>query len=159
VVESALMVKQVLDMAAIEGYCKTSGSRGLHIYIPMGARYTYAECRDFARLLCLYVQQALPELTTLERKVNKRDGKIYLDYLQNRRGQSMAAAYCVRPKPDAPVSMPVSWAQVKKGFSMRDFTILTVPSQIEQADSRFREVLHKTIDMSTAILNLQNHVL
>ena len=159
VVESALMVKQVLDMAAIEGYCKTSGSRGLHIYIPMGARYTYEECRDFARVICFYVQQALPELTTLERKVNKRDGKIYLDYLQNRRGQSMAAAYCVRPKPDAPVSMPVSWAQVKKGFSMRDFTILTVPSQIEQADSRFREVLHKTIDMSTAILNLQNHVL
>lgn len=159
VIETALMVNEVLGIAAIKGYCKTSGSRGLHIYIPLGAKYTYEEGRNFARLICYYVQQSLPDLTTMERKVSKRNEKIYLDYLQNRRGQSMAAVYCVRPKPEAPVSMPVSWDKLNKGFRIQDFTIKTAPSLIPKADRRFRAVLAKSLDMSKAILNLQNHFL
>jgi bifunctional non-homologous end joining protein LigD len=98
VIEAAQAAKEVLDKAKIEGYCKTSGSSGLHIYIPLGAKYTYEEGRDFTKLLCYFILEQLPETTTMERAVRSRGPKIYLDYLQNRKGQTLASAYCVRPK-------------------------------------------------------------
>src|SRR5690606_967530 len=108
VIETALAVKEVLDLAGIEGYPKTSGSSGIHIYIPTNGKYSYEQVKDFGHLLMQMVQQKLPELTTLERSLQKRDkDKIYLDYLQNRRGQTLASVYSLRPKKSAPVSMPL----------------------------------------------------
>lgn len=99
VIETALAVKEVLDLAGIKGIPKTSGSSGIHIYIPMGAKYNYDQVKDFGHLLMQMVQQKLPDITTLERSLQKRDkNKIYLDYLQNRRGQTLASVYSLRPK-------------------------------------------------------------
>ncbi|MGB3774248.1 MAG: DNA ligase D, partial [Leeuwenhoekiella sp.] len=154
IIETARAVKEILDAAKIPGYCKTSGSRGLHIYIPLGAEYTYAEARDFTKLLCYFVQQQLPKLTTMERQIKKRNGRIYLDYLQNRRAQTLAAAYCARPRPQATVSAPLLWEEVKIGLKITDFTILNMPGRIAEKGDLFRNVLSKGINMETVLENL-----
>src|SRR5690606_32775576 len=130
VIEVALAAKEVLDMAKIKGYCKTSGSSGMHVYIPMGEKYSYDEARDFTKLLCYYIHEKLPKLTSMERAVKSRKNKIYLDFLQNRRAQTLAAPYCVRPKPGASVSAPLSWKEVKPGLTILDFTIKNMPQRI-----------------------------
>jgi bifunctional non-homologous end joining protein LigD len=156
VIEVALAAKEVLDLAKIKGYCKTSGSTGLHIYIPLGGKYSYEEARDFTKLLCYYIHEKLPKLTSMERAVKKRPNKIYLDYLQNRRGQTLAAPYCVRPKVGASVSAPLSWKEVKPGLEILDFTIKTMPERIALMGDWFKPVLEKGIDMEKAIDNLAN---
>ncbi|MDN3724462.1 DNA ligase D [Aequorivita sp. SDUM287046] len=154
VIEVALAAKEVLDLAKIEGYCKTSGSSGIHVYIPMGGQYTYGEVRDFTKLLCYYIHEKLPKLTSMERAVKSRKNKIYLDFLQNRRAQTLAAPYCVRPKPGATVSAPLLWKEVKPGLEMKDFTIKTMPKRIAKKGDLFTAVLGEGIDMETAMDNL-----
>ena len=156
VIEVAQAVHEVLKLAKIEGYCKTSGSAGLHIYLPMEAKYSYEEVRDFIKLICYYVLDELPELTSMERAVKSRKGKIYLDYLQNRRGQTIAAPYCVRPKKGATVSAPLKWSEVKKGLDFREFNLKTMPGRIKETGELFLPVLQKGIDMEKALENLNN---
>ncbi len=141
VIEVAQAAYSILKAADITGYCKTSGSSGLHIYLPLAAKYTYEEARDFTKLLCYLIQDRLPKLTTMERKLNNRNGRIYLDYLQNRKGQTLAAAYCVRPKPEAPVSAPLEWHEVKNGLKITDFNIFNMPERIEKKSDLFQNVL------------------
>ncbi len=91
VIETARVTKQVLDSLKVTGYCKTSGSTGIHIYIPMGARYSYEECQLFGKLIATRVQHELAGFTSIERMTDKRKGKIYVDYLQNRPKATLAA--------------------------------------------------------------------
>lgn len=156
VIETALITKSVLNQAKIEGYCKTSGSSGLHIYIPLGGLYSYEEARDFTKLLCMYVNQQLPQLTTLERTIKKRGPKIYLDYLQNRKGQTIASAYSARPRPLATVSTPLKWSEVKSGLRVSDFTIENVPERVLGQDDLFKAILGKGIVMDEAIDHLMD---
>ncbi len=151
VIEVALAAKEVLDLAKIKGFCKTSGSSGIHIYLPLAGKYSYDEARDFTKLLCYYIHEKLPKLTSMERAVKNRKTKIYLDYLQNRRGQTLAAPYCVRPKKGATVSAPLSWKEVKPGLQLLDFTIKTMPQRLEQTGDWFKPILGKGIDMESAI--------
>ncbi len=151
VIEVTQAAKEVLDLAKIEGYCKTSGSSGMHIYLPMNSEYTYSEARDFTKLLCYYIKDMLPDLTTMERTIRKRKGKIYLDYLQNRSGQTLAAPYCVRPRKGATVSAPLKWSEVKKGLDMNDFTIKTMPDRIKSMDDPFKKVLGKGVDIEKTL--------
>lgn len=151
VIEVAQAAKEVLDKAKITGYPKTSGSSGIHIYIPLGAKYTYDEARDFTKILCYFIQEKLPDITSMERNVKKRKGKIYLDFLQNRKGQTLAAPYCARPKPGATVSAPLEWKEIKQGLDMRDFTIKTMPARIEKKPDLFKPVLGKGIDIEKAL--------
>jgi bifunctional non-homologous end joining protein LigD len=142
VVEAALAVKVVLDRINVKGHCKTSGSSGLHIYIPTGGRYTYEELAPFAKNIMLVVQRMLPDTTTLERSLAKRDKrKIYLDHLQNRKGQTIASVYSVRPKPGATVSTPLKWNEVKPGLDPKRFTIGTVPARVKKLGDLFKGVL------------------
>ena len=113
VVQVALEVKKVLDAIGVPSYPKTSGSTGMHIYIPLGARYTYDQSQLFANIIVKIVQKELPDFTTLERMISNREGKMYLDFLQNRPGATIAGVYSLRPKPGATVSMPVSWEEVQ----------------------------------------------
>ena len=157
VIETALAVKEVLDKAGITGYPKTSGSSGIHVYIPMGAKYTYDQVKDFGHVLMQLVHQELPELTTLERSFQKRDkNKIYLDYLQNRRAQTLASVYSVRPKPGAPVSAPLEWKEVKKGLHPTDFTIHNMAERLQEKGDLFKSILGKGIDLLKAINGLGN---
>lgn len=151
VIEVAQATKEILDLAGIKGFCKTSGSRGLHIYIPMGEKYSYEEARDFTKLLCYYVHEKLPKLTSMDRALNKRTDKIYLDYLQNRKGQTLAAPYCVRPRKGAPVSAPLEWKEVKKGLRILDFNIETMPARLEKKKDLFQAVLGSPVNIEKAL--------
>lgn len=154
IIETALVVKKVLDRAKAEAYIKTSGSRGMHIYVPMGARYEYEDAKDFALLIAQLAHEQLPKLTSLKRSPKERKKQIYLDYLQNRKGQTLAAAYSVRPKPDATVSTPLKWEEVKPGLYPSKFTIKTICKRLEKEGDLFKGVLGKGIDMKKCLKNL-----
>jgi bifunctional non-homologous end joining protein LigD len=156
VIQVARVVKQVADEIEAPAYPKTSGQRGIHIYIPLGAQYSYAQARQFSHLVCQLVQRRLPELTTLERSPKKRGGKIYLDYLQNRRGQTLAAAYSLRPRPGAPVSTPLQWDEVKVGLTPLQFTIQTLPARLELLGDLWSQVLGPGLDMPGSLARLKN---
>ena len=155
VIETCLCVKEILDKAKIKGFCKTSGSSGIHIYIPMGEDYEVEQVKNFAHLLMQKVQQKLPDLTTLERSLKKRaENKIYLDYLQNRTGQTLASVYSIRPKTLAPVSMPILWEELKFGLKPTDFNIHNAFERIKKNGDLFKPVLGKGIGMLKALENL-----
>ncbi|MEB2776290.1 DNA ligase D [Algoriphagus sp. D3-2-R+10] len=154
VIEVAQAFHHLLDEIKIEGYCKTSGSSGLHIYIPMGGKYSFEEGRNFCKLLCTIIQEQLPKLTTMERPLKARKGRIYLDYLQNRTGQTLAAVYCVRPKPGATVSTPLLWKEVTSKLDKNDFTIFTIKDRLKKHPNLFKEVLGKGISIEKALQRL-----
>ncbi len=154
VVEAAKTTKEILDMADIPGYCKTSGSSGIHIFVPMGANYEYEQVRDFAHLLMQLVQVRLPKTTTLERSLSKRGPKIYLDYLQNREGQTVASVYSARPKPGATVSMPLEWDELTNDLSIKDSTIKNSLIRIEKKGDLFMPVLKSGINIEKALEKL-----
>lgn len=156
VIDVALAIKEILDEIDVKGYCKTSGSRGLHVYIPFNKKYTYDESRDFAEILASMVTEKLPETTTLERSLSKRKKThIYVDYLQNRIGQTLASAYSARPKPGATVSAPLEWSEVKHGLKMQDFTIKNMLKRVKEKGDLFEGVLGKGIDMKKALQRME----
>ncbi len=155
VIATARVTNKILQGLQIPSYPKTSGSTGIHIYIPMGAKYTYDECQLFARLIATHVRQALPTLTSIERLTDKRKGKIYVDFLQNRPKATLAAPYAVRPKPGASVSMPLHWDEVKKGLQMKQFTIKNALDRIKAEGDLFKPVLGKGVDMEKVVKQLQ----
>lgn len=157
VIETALQVNEVLTDVKIKGYCKTSGSTGIHIYIPMGGKYDFDQVKDFAHILMKQVNEKIPKITTLERSLQKRDPKkIYLDYLQNRTGQTLASAYSLRPKQGASVSMPLDWEELKPGIKPTDFNIENALERIKEKGDLFKPVLGKGIDMMKVLELLQN---
>lgn len=154
VIEAAQVIKALLDAIEIKAFCKTSGSTGLHIYIPLNAKYTYEDSKEFGRALVTYVQKQLPQTTSIERKVSDRNGKLYLDFLQNRPQATVAAPYSMRPKPGAPISMPLHWDEVKPGLAIRDFNIHNAISRIREHGDLFKGVLGKGIDINKALNKL-----
>lgn len=153
VIQAAREVKDVLDAISVPSYVKTSGSTGIHIYIPLGAKYSYDQSQLFAKLLVSIVHERLPDFTSLERKIKDRGGKMYLDFLQNRPGATIACAYSLRPKPGATVSMPLHWDEVKKGLKMKDFTIGNALARIKSEGDLFAPTLGEGIDMKKALEN------
>jgi bifunctional non-homologous end joining protein LigD len=154
VIQTAQVTKKILDGLGVPGYCKTSGSTGIHIYIPMGAKYTYDECQLFGKLIATHVHEELPAFTSIERMTDKRKGKIYVDYLQNRPKATLAAPYSVRPKPGATVSMPLHWEEVKKGLKMAQFTLINAMDRIKAEGDLFKPVLGKGVHMEKILKKL-----
>ena len=155
VVEAALEVKKVLDAVDVPSFCKTSGSTGMHIYIPLGAKYDYDQSQLFARIIVNIVHKQIPDYTSLERMVANRKGKMYLDFLQNRPGATIAGPYSLRPKPGATVSMPLAWDEVKPGLTMKDFTIFNSIDRLKETGDLFKGVLGKGIDLEKVIKKAQ----
>lgn len=148
VIETALATKEICDKIKANAFLKTSGSSGLHIYLPLEAKYSFEQAKDFAHLLMQKINEKLPKITTLERSLSKRQrDKIYLDYLQNRRGQTLASVYSVRPKPGAPVSTPLKWKELKFGLYPKDFNIYNTLKRIKSKGDFFEPVLGKGIEM------------
>jgi len=156
VIETAQVTRQVLDSLGVPSYPKTSGSTGIHIYIPLGAKYTYDQCQLFGKLVATQVHRQLPTFTSIERMTNKRKGKIYVDYLQNRPKATLAAPYAVRPKPMATVSMPLHWEEVKKGLTMSKFTMKNAIARIKSEGDIFKPVLGKGINMAKVLKHLES---
>ena len=154
VIQTANVTKQLLDSAGIASYCKTSGSTGLHIYIPLGKKYTYEQSKEFARVIARLVHAQLPKFTSIERLMANRGGKMYIDFLQNRPQATLASAYSLRPKPGAPVSMPLHWEEIKKGLKMTDFNIHNAIARVKEQGDIFKPVLGKGINMRDALKKL-----
>lgn len=156
VIDVALVIKDIMDETGMTGYCKTSGSSGLHVYIPFNKKHTYDESRDFAHILASMVTERLPKITTLERSLSKRKkNQIYVDFLQNRQGQTLASAYSARPKPGATVSAPLEWSEVKYGLQIRDFTIKNMLQRVQEKGDLFKGVLGKGIDMNKTLEKME----
>lgn len=154
VIQAAQVTKQVLDSFDIPSYCKTSGSTGLHIYIPLAAKYTYEDSKEFGRAVVKLVNKELPSFTSIERLTEKRKGKLYLDFLQNRPQATVAGPYSLRPKPGATVSAPLHWDEVKKGLKMQDFTIFNMVDRIKEVGDIFKPVLGKGINIEKVMKKL-----
>jgi DNA ligase D len=156
VIDVALIIKEILDKAGITGCCKTSGASGMHVYIPCHKKYEYEAVRDFAHILATLVVEQAGSFTTLERSLSKRKkDQIYVDYLQNSRGQTLASAYSARPKPGATVSAPLEWKEVKHGLRPADFTIKNMKKRLDRKGDLFEPVLGKGVNITAALKKLK----
>jgi bifunctional non-homologous end joining protein LigD len=159
VIEAALVVRGILDGLGLESYPKTSGATGLHIYIPLGQRYSYDQSRQLAELIARLAHGELPKTTSIERDPAKRQDRIYLDFLQNRPIQTICAPYCVRPRPGATVSAPLHWSEVKKGLDPKAFRIDTMPARLRAEGDLFSGILGRGIDLHHALRQLEKWTL
>ncbi|HEU4871307.1 MAG TPA: non-homologous end-joining DNA ligase [Pyrinomonadaceae bacterium] len=133
VLQVALVVKEVADEIGLQAFPKTSGSSGIHIYVPLKPANEYEKVAEFARLFASEVAQRAPKIATVERTIAKRKStQVYVDWMQNARGKSLAAVFTARAKPKAPVSMPLTWNQIEKGVKIQDFTIVNVPELLKK---------------------------
>jgi len=155
VVDTALAVQMVLDKAGVSSYCKTSGASGLHVYVPLKNKYEYATVRDFAHIIASLVQEQLPAITTLERSLSKRGPKIYVDYLQNSAGQTLASVYSIRPVPGASVSTPLDWKEVNHQLSPKQFTIENIFQRVKKKGDLFASVLNESNSIDKALKTLK----
>lgn len=158
VVEVAQLVKQLLNDVGAECYPKTSGSTGMHIYIPLGAKYNYDQSKQLAELIVTIINNEVPDYTSVLRNPDKRKGKIYLDFLQNRESQTAAAAYSLRPKPNAPVSTPLDWSEVKKGLTASTYTMHNIFDRLKMVGDIFQPILGKGINLQSVLKKIEARI-
>jgi bifunctional non-homologous end joining protein LigD len=158
VVRVAQALRRILEELELPSYVKTSGASGLHILLPLGARYTDDETRSFARLLAELGVDAEPDIATIVRPVHAREGKVYIDFLQNGAGRTIVSPFSVRPLPGAPVSCPLRWPEVTAGLDPGRSTIRTVPRQLEKMDDPMAPVRSGSIDMAAALVRMQERM-
>lgn len=156
VIETALVVKTIYDEMGIISFVKTSGSTGIHIYVYVGAVYEYDFVKNFAQFIAQKTHEKLPDLTSLERSPIKRKGKIYIDFLQNRRGQTIAAPYSVRPKPGATVSFPITWEEVNEDLDMNSFHLKNVPDLLKDRKDAWKDIFLVKQDLKKSLMKNRN---
>jgi bifunctional non-homologous end joining protein LigD len=149
VIETAQAVRKVVEEAGALAFCKTSGKRGLHVYAPLGAQYSHDVAKQVAELTARIVNARLPAITSLVRSPKLRQGRVYLDYLQNGKGKTLAAPYSVRPWPKATVSAPLKWTEVRRGLDTSKFTIRTMTKRLDTVGDLWKPVLGPGIDLPT----------
>lgn len=150
----ALLVRQILQRVGVEGFPKLSGATGVHIYCPCAPGHTYGDTAAFCAAIGRLLARVYPEKVTMERLVARRAGKVYIDYLQNRLGQTITSVYGVRPRPGAPVSAPVTWAELAAGHVPR-VTIRTLFDRLAQVGDLFAPVLTLAQDLKGPTAALQ----
>lgn len=155
VVTVAREVKTVCDEWSIAALPKTSGKTGIHIYIPLHAQYDYEQAKNFAHLIALEVNKRLPKLTSVLRLPEKRRHRIYLDFLQNREGQTLAAPYSLRPTPDATVSMPLHWDEVVPALKPTNFTIKNAHARLADTGDLWKPVLQKGVNLRSILKRIE----
>ena len=134
VLQVALVCKEVLDELGLPAFPKTSGSSGIHIYLPLKPKYKYSQVAAVAEALASEVAQRVPKIATVQRSLAKRQKQqVYVDAMQNARGKTIAAPYSARAKSGATVSMPLTWKQIEKGVKISDFTIQNAPNLSSKA--------------------------
>ncbi|MGA2639849.1 MAG: non-homologous end-joining DNA ligase [Spirochaetia bacterium] len=158
VVKVARIFGKLLRGIGIEPCLKTSGSTGLHVCIPLKPGFTYDQSRMFCEALARVVVREHPDLATVDRAVSRRAGRVYIDFLQNRREQTVVPPYVVRPVEAASVSMPLSWDELEGDLQIGDFTILTAPARVEKMGDLFRTALRQPQDLTRAIRALSRQL-
>ncbi len=159
VVELARAAKELCDRIELPVMVKTTGSSGLHLMIPLGRQCTHEQSRSLGELLARCLVDRLPEIATIVRQVHQRDGKVYVDYLQNGSGKLIVAPFSVRSLPGAPVSVPLAWREVNPRLDIRKHTIKTVPERMRKLKKDpLAEVLELTPDLGAALGSLMEEL-
>ena len=158
VVKIARALGRLLRGIGIEPSLKTSGSTGLHVCIPLKPGYTYDQSRMFCETVARVVVREHPDVATVDRAVSRRAGKVYVDFLQNRREQTVVPPYVIRPVEAASVSMPLAWDELEGDLKISDFTLLTAPARVEKIGDLFRTALRQPQDLTKAIRALSRQL-
>jgi bifunctional non-homologous end joining protein LigD len=158
VVKVARILGKLLRGIGVEPYLKTSGSSGLHVCIPLKTGYTYDQSRMFCEALARLVVREHPDLATVDRAVSRRGGKVYVDFMQNRREQTIVPPYVARPVEAASVSMPLLWDELEGELKISDFTIANAPARVERTGDLFRTALRQPQDLTKAIRALSRQL-
>jgi len=156
VVRVARTVHRILEQLELPSYVKTSGATGLHVLVPLGARYSHEEARTFGRLLALLGMQLEPDLATVARPLHARGGKVYIDFIQNGHGRTVVAPFSLRPLPYAPVSCPLRWSEVTTRLDPRRFTMKTAPRRFKKGGDPLAPVLGGVIDMAATLPRIEH---
>lgn len=143
--ETALVVREALEGLGMPAYAKTTGSRGIHVYVPIVRGPTQKDVWTVAKAIAVELARAHPALVTSEYRIDKRPRhRILVDYNQNRWGSTLASIYSPRPTPQASVSMPVTWKQIEKGIEIADFRIDNVPALLRRSGDLWKPLLAKS---------------
>ncbi|MDX1394270.1 MAG: DNA ligase D [Gemmatimonadota bacterium] len=158
VIEIARAIHDLCEEIGLPSYVKTSGSSGLHVLIPLGGQLEYDQSRALGQLLGKVVVSRVPKIATLTRNPSDREGRVYVDYVQNGRGRLVVSPYCVRPRPAAPVSAPLEWSEVVPGLTIEQFTITTMPERVAGMTDPMLPVLEERPDLLSALERLHTHL-
>jgi bifunctional non-homologous end joining protein LigD len=153
-VEVALAVRHLLDALGLPSFPKTTGKRGLHIVVPVARGTTHAEVQRLAEHLAVAVAKVLPHLATVERSIGKRGGRLYVDYVQNGEGRTIAAPYTLRAIDGAPVSAPLRWSEVGPRLDPNAFTLRNMRARIDAGGDLFAPVLGGGPDIRALLARL-----
>jgi bifunctional non-homologous end joining protein LigD len=150
VVAVARLVKDTLDLLELASFPKTSGSRGIHVLVPVARRHTFPQAREFASIVAGALARAHPGLVTTEWSKAKRKG-VLVDANQNRHGATNATVYSVRPRAGAPVSTPLTWDEVRDGLDPAAFTMEAVLDRVARDGDLFAGVLDGKQSLTAAL--------
>ena len=152
VVEIANKLHEICEEIGLPAFAKTSGSSGIHVLVPLGRQLTYEQSRTLGQLLARVAVAELPRIATLTRNPDRRDGKVYIDFVQNGHGRLLVAPFTVRPKPGAPVSAPLLWKEVNRRLTIESHTIKSVPKRMKRlGEDPLRPVLDLQPDLLGAL--------
>ena len=155
VVLVARRLHELLDAGGAAHFVKTSGQDGLHVLVPLAGRLDHEQARSLGEVLARAVCADLPELATIARPIAARGGRVYVDYLQNGRGKTIASPLSVRPRPGAPVSMPLAWSQVNARLRPERFTIATAPARLGKGGDPLAGALGPGVDVARLLASLE----
>jgi bifunctional non-homologous end joining protein LigD len=159
VVKIALAIRELCEEIGMPSFVKTSGGSGLHVLLPMGGQLEHEPARQLAELLAGVIVARLPAIATTARSIAARGGRVYVDALQNGRGKLLAAPYCVRPHPGAPVSTPLDWREVNASLDVRAFHLKTVPQRLRKRKADpLLPVLTTQPDLESALARLAENL-
>ena len=149
VLEVALVCKEVLDELGLPAFPKTSGSSGIHVYLPLKPKYDYGKIASVAAALANEVAQRAPKIATTQRSLAKRQKQqVYVDAMQNARGKTIASLYSARARPNATVSMPLTWKQIEREVKISDFTIEKVPALVKKGGGAWKDFFESRHELS-----------
>lgn len=151
VCQTACATYDVLLRYNIKALAKTSGATGLHIYIPLKPGYTFEDSKNFGKILATLINHERPKFTSIERMSAKREGKVYIDFLQNNPGQTLASVYSVRPLEEASVSCPLMWSELENTIDPKYFTMAVIKERLKKYGDLFSPVLKEENDITSIL--------
>src|SRR5438105_4432058 len=155
VVTLANAVHELCEEIGLPSFCKTSGQKGLHVLLPVGGQLTHAQSTTLAELIARAVESRFPRIATTERHIPSRKGRVYLDYLQNGHGKTIAGPFSARPVPGAPVSMPLKRSEVNGKLDPGKFTLETAPARMKRLrEDPLTPVLELNPDLQAVLARL-----
>lgn len=154
VIETAVTIHEFLEKLNIYNFCKTTGGRGMHVYIPLEPKFTHTEARLFCQIVAEKIHQELPDTTSLERLPKNRKGRVYLDCFQNGLSKTVVAPYSVKPVPGAQVSAPLLWKEVNVNLNPKRFNIKTMPKRARERGDLFSKIYTQKNDLKRCLEKL-----